>query len=57
VPDQHQPITPDQFEAYRDMIRSGQIDQADVLKLLMENTEFAAWYRKQITGFDTRHSR
>jgi hypothetical protein len=46
--DQQQPITRDQFEVYRDLIRSDQIDQADVSKLLADNPEFAEWYGDQM---------
>lgn len=41
-------ITPDLFQTYLELIRSGQIPQEDVPKLLQENPEFAKWYRERI---------
>lgn len=41
------PIQEHEFELYEACILSGQIDQADVPKLLAENPEFDAWYRER----------
>lgn len=41
------PIAAEQFEIYRDLILSGQIDQQDVPKLLADNAAFSIWYCQQ----------
>lgn len=37
-------ITHDQFETWRDIIRSEQISHDEVPKLLARNPDFAKWY-------------
>jgi hypothetical protein len=38
-------IIPENFEIYRDLILSGQIEQTEVPKLMDDNPAFAMWYR------------
>jgi hypothetical protein len=45
-----------QFENYRDLILSGQIEQQDVSKLMDENPTFAMWYRLKSKASVQQHA-
>ncbi len=42
-------IEPDKYELYLQVIRTGQMPDQDVPKVLEENPDFAKWYRERIT--------
>lgn len=43
------PIDRSQFEAYEAIIRSGQMDAADVPRFVENNAAFGAWYKERMT--------
>jgi hypothetical protein len=42
-------MTPDQFEAYETIIKSGQIPEHQIPKFLDENADFKAWYLARLS--------